>query len=234
MLPINIAVVDTETTGLDPADEVIEFGAYNPDAMVEWERLFGTTRKILPEVSAVHHLRNEDVAGLDAFAECAPLLRDDLHRFGIDTLVAHNAEYDRKMMGEEFADFNWICTYKVALHLYPDAASHKNEALCYMLGVGKCGRVARNTGQAHSALFDAAQTAALLEHFLTLTTVEQMIQWTKDVKNITRLPFGKHKGKLWSEVDPGYLVWMVKQTDMDKDMIELAKREMTRRGYGKK
>jgi exodeoxyribonuclease X len=174
------------------------------------------------------------VAGHLLFSERAPLLRDDLHRFGISILAAHNADFDRKMMGEDFEDYEWICTYKVALHLYPDAASHKNEALCYMLNIGKCGREARNIGQAHSALFDATQTAALLEHFLTKASVEQMIQWTKDVKNITRLPFGKHKGKLWAEVDPGYLVWMVKQADMDADMIELAKREMNRRGYGKK
>lgn len=233
MLPTNIAVVDTETTGLDPADEVIEFAAYMcGDENID--KLFGTNRKIAPDTSAVHHLRNEDVAGLPLFREYAPLLRDDLWRMGVRILVAHNAEFDRAKMGEEFDDYLWICTYKVALHLYPEAPSHKNEALCYMLNLGKCGREARNTGQAHSALFDAQQTAALLEHFLTKTTVEQMVQWTKEVKNITRIPFGKHKGSTWDQVDGGYLVWMVKQADMDKDMIELAKREMTRRGYGKK
>lgn len=233
MLPNNIAVVDTETTGMEPGDQVIEFAAYSPDAMVEWERLFGTTRKIPAEVSAVHHLRNEDVAGLELFSDCAPLLRDDLHRFGVRVLAAHNAEFDRKMMGEEFADFEWICTLKVAMHLYPDAPSYKNEALCYMLGLGKCGRAARGVGQAHSALFDATQTAALLEHFLTKTSVEQMIQWTKDVKNITRLQFGKHKGKTWDQVDSGYLIWIKGNMD-DPDMVELAKREMDRRGFGKK
>lgn len=233
MLPTNIAVVDTETTGMEPGDQVIEFGAFNADAMIEWERLFETTRMIPAEVSAVHHLQKDDLAGQPLFSEYAPLLRDDLHRFGVRVLAAHNAEFDRKMMGEDFADFDWICTMKVAMHLYPDAPTFKNEALCYMLGVGKRGRTARNTGQAHSALFDAAQTAALLEHFLTLASVDQMIQWTKDVKNITRLQFGKHKGKTWAEVDAGYLIWIKGNMD-DPDMKELAQREMNRRGYGKK
>lgn len=236
MIPTNIAVVDTETTGMEPGDQVIEFAAHmaqNGGGVVCVDGIYGTTRKIPAEVSAVHHLRNEDVAGRPLFSDSAPLLRDDLHRQGISILAAHNAEFDRKMMGEEFADFEWICTLKVAMHLYPDMPTFKNEALCYALGLGKLGREARNTGQAHSALFDAQQTAALLEHFLTLAPVEQMIQWTKDVKNITRLQFGKHKGKTWDQVDSGYLIWIKGNMD-DPDMVELAKREMDRRGFGKK
>lgn len=231
MFPYDTAVVDTETTGLEPADQVIEFAAFTHTGTIE--ALYGTTRKIPAEVSAVHHLRNEDVAGKPLFTEVAPLLRDELHRSGVGLLVAHNAEFDRKMMGEEFADFEWICTMKVAMHLYPDSESFKNEALCYQLGLGLLGREARNTGQAHSAGFDAGQTAALYEHFLTLASVDQMIQWTKDVKNIVRLQFGKHKGKTWDQVDAGYLIWIKGNMD-DPDMKELAQREMDRRGYGKK
>lgn len=233
MLPNNIAVVDTETTGMEPGDQVIEFAAYYSTDYAYIDSLYGTTKKIPAEVSAVHHLRNEDVAGLPLFSEVAPLLRDNLHRQGVRVLAAHNAEFDRKMLGEEFADFEWICTLKVAMHLYPDMPSYKNEALCYALGLGKLGRADRNTGQAHSALFDAMQTGALLDHFLTMTSVEQMIQWTKDVKNITRLQFGKHKGKTWDQVDSGYLIWIKGNMD-DPDMVELAKREMDRRGFGKK
>lgn len=230
MIPTNIAVVDTETTGLESLDEVIEFGAYFNQSFgeVTYDNIYGTTRKIPSEVSAVHHLRNEDVAGKPLFSEAAPSLRDDLHRQGVTILAAHNAEFDRKMMGDEFSDFGWICTYKVALHLFPDAASHKNESLCYMLNVGKCGREARSDGQAHSALFDAMQTAALLEHFLTLASVDQMMRWTQDVKNITKLGFGKHKGKTWAQIDSGYLIWMKKNLE-DADLIELADRELRRR-----
>lgn len=230
MIPNNVAIIDTETTGLEQLDEVIEFAAVMGNTLVTVgiDQLYGTTRKILPEVSAVHHIREEDLAGKPLFSDSAPLLRDEIHRAGVSVLVAHNAEFDRKMMGSEFMDFDWICTYKVALHLFPDATSHKNESLCYMLGVGKLGREARNTGQAHSALFDAQQTAALFEYMLQHVDIDQMIRWTKDVKNITKLGFGKHKGKTWAEIDSGYLGWMTKNLE-DADLIELATRELRRR-----
>lgn len=226
MIPNNVAVVDTETTGMEPTDEVIEFGVVSP--VFHFDQMFGASRPIPAEVSAIHHISNDDVAGLPLFRDHAPLIRDDLHRAGVRVLVAHNAAFDSKMMGEEFADFEWICTYKVALHLWNDAPNHKNETLCYHLGIGARGRKVR-TGMAHSAYFDASQTAQILRAALAAgASIDQMIQWTKDVKNITKLSFGKHAGKTWAEIDSGYLNWMVKNME-DEDLIELASRELRRR-----
>ena len=226
-IPTNLAVVDTETTGMEPTDEVIEVGIIN--WQMQLESRFSTTRPIPYAASAVHHLTDDDVAGQPLFRDSAPLLRDDLHRAGIQILVAHNAEFDRRMMGQEFEDFVWICTYKCALHAWPDVENHKNETLCYYLKVGARGREMRGTGQAHSALFDANQTFCILQELLKLYSLEQLIQFTTAVKNIVRLPFGKHRGKTWAEIDSGYLAWMTKQADMDEDLKELATRELRRR-----
>lgn len=230
MLPANVAVIDTETTGMEPTDEVIEVGIVTSSMrFMSRESTYSATRPIPPEISAIHHLTDACVGGAPLFREVAPLLRDDLHRGGIDTLVAHNAEFDRKMLGEDFVDFNWICTYKCALHVWPDAPNHKNETLCYYLGVGTLGRAARGKCQAHSAWFDAAQTGAIFNELLKHASIEQMIQWTKDIKNLPKIPFGKHIGKKWAEIDSGYLSWLTKQGDMDTDIKQLATNELRRR-----
>jgi exodeoxyribonuclease X len=37
-----------------------------------------------------------------------------------------------------------------------------------------------------------------------------------------KIAFGKHKGMLWSQVPADYLTWMVKQRDMDQDLLATA------------
>ncbi len=226
MLPKNIAVIDTETTGTDTNDEVIEVGIFSET--FNYNGMFSATRPIPYVTSAIHHILDDDVAGKPLFPDAAPLLRDDLYRAGINILAAHNSEFDKRMLGPEFEDFKWICTYKGALHAWTDVENHKNETLCYYLKVGSLGRSGRK-GNSHSAYFDATQTAAILDELLKLYSVEQLISFTMDVKNIVKLPFGKHKGKTWSEIDLGYLSWMTKQADMDADFKELATREIRRR-----
>lgn len=226
MIPDSVGVIDTETTGMDSSAEVIEVGVVSYG--YNFCELFSSERGIPVECSAVHHIIESDVLDKPLFKDYAPSLRDDLHRNGINTLVAHNAEFDRKMLGDEFADFAWICTYKCALHVWPDAPKHTNEALCYYLGVGTIGRASRSSLAAHSAYFDSCQTFAILTELAKHATIDQMIAWTKDIKNLPRMPFGKHAGKTWAEIDSGYLSWVTKNLD-DADIKELAARELRRR-----
>lgn len=44
-----------------------------------------------------------------------------------------------------------------------------------------------------------------------------------------RCPIGKFKGKPWSEVDYGFLTWMLKQADMDGNLKWNAQQEINRR-----
>jgi len=39
---------------------------------------------------------------------------------------------------------------------------------------------------------------------------------------LLKVRFGKHRGLLWSQVDRGYLQWVVKQADMDDDVRHTA------------
>jgi exodeoxyribonuclease X len=226
MLPVNVAVCDTETTGLDTKlCKVVEIALLNPSINLQYASLVDPEIPIPPEVSAVHHICDADVEGWATWS----VVRDDFLRIltanDITILAAHNADYDKAVTG--FTDVVWIDTFRCALRQWPDAPSHKNEVLKYWLRLGERGR-AFNHG-AHSALHDCKTTALILEELLKHQTLETLIEWSNGPKMFAKIPFGKHAGKKWEDIDGGYLVWMAKQTDMDKDFVECAKRELQRR-----
>lgn len=226
MIPSHVGVVDTETTGIDPKTcKVVEIGLVENNAC--WETYVNPGEPIPPEVSAVHHITDDDVADAPDWNTVKAQFSGYINAKGIIVLVAHNTDYDAAVLGLG-PDQQWICTYRCALRQWPDAPSHKNEVLCYYLGVGLRGRKSR-TGNAHSALFDANQTAAILEELLKHQTLDTLIQWTKEPKQFSKIMFGKHIGKKWAEIDSGYLQWICKQADMDKDIVGCAARELQRR-----
>lgn len=120
----------------------------------------------------------------------------------------------------------WICTFKCALRLWPDAPSHSNQALRYWLDpVGLDRAIA---SRSHRALPDAYVTAFLLREMLREATVEQLVAWTREPALLTKIAFGKHRGKRWAEVDAGFLRWILTK-DFDEDVLLTARAELARR-----
>jgi exodeoxyribonuclease X len=229
MIPQHVAVCDTETTGVDPKTcKVCEVALFSPHFNISWGSLVDPEIPIPPETSAIHHICDHDVEGWPNWDSVKVTLVDILIKNNITILVAHNAEYDSTVVG--IPDSVWICTYKCALRQWPDAPSHKNEALKYWLKLGDCG--CNFNHAAHSALHDCKTTALILEELLKYQSLETLVQWTKEPKHFTKIMFGKHVGKKWEEIDLGYLQWICKQGDMDKDIVGCAAREIQRRRGG--
>lgn len=226
MLPANIAVCDTETTGIDTSTcKVLEIALYNPAINMAYASLVDPEISIPPEVSAIHHICDADVEGWPVWHVVRQDFLNILDKNNITILAAHNADYDKAVTG--FIDLIWIDTYRCALRQWPDAPSHKNEVLKYWLRLGDRGR-AFNHG-AHSALHDCKTTGLILEELLKHQTLETLIEWSNGPKMFAKIPFGKHAGKKWEDIDLGYLQWMCKQADMDKDFVACAAREIQRR-----
>ena len=225
MIPSHVAVLDTETTGIDPKTcKVVEVAFYNQAH--SWERFVNPGDPIPPEVSAIHHICDADVTDAQDWPTVKAELSGALNNAGITIYAAHNAEYDSTVLGFG-PDAVWLCTYKCALRQWPDAPSHKNEVLKYWLGLGTRGRKYQHG--AHSALHDCKTTALILSELLRHNSLETLVQWSKEPKQFAKIMFGKHAGKKWSEIDSGYLQWMCKQPDMDKDIVGCAARELQNR-----
>jgi exodeoxyribonuclease X len=226
-----IRVIDFETTGMEPPAEVCEVGLCDLDldtrrvCAPDW--WFCGVKEMPPEVRAVHHI---------SLAECENAPPFDASRMfaePCDAIAAHNADFETKFFTSPVPV---ICTYKAALRVWPEAPSHSNGALRYWLeDQGKIAPKHELTQPAHRAAPDAYTTAhILLALFDAGHTGREMIAWTKEPRLLPRCPLGKFRDKPWSEVEAGFLGWMLRQPTMEADLKWNAEREIARRAEGAK
>lgn len=226
-----IAVIDTETTGLDPEkDKIVEVGACMVDAAkgkkpkitIKFSSLVDPKMPIPHEAMAIHHLLDVDVKGAPTLAQVLELLVE----YAPFIPAAHNAAFDSKFLPAYGPD--WICTYRCARHLWPDFAKHGNQFLRYELGLLK--EPDEFAMPPHRARPDAYVTAHLLMKMLETHTAEQLLELTKAPILIKVCGFGKHFGQEWKDVPKDYLNWILrgKESDWDADTIYTAKHWRTK------
>lgn len=213
--------LDVETTGVEhETDKVVELGGvllHDKQVVKCHESLVNPGIPIPPQASAVHHITDSDVAEAPTLEQAlAPIVEEPA-----DYYVAHNAPFDAGFLKLDGA--KWICTYRCALRLYPDAPSHGNQVLRYWLGVDS----PKSTGYAHRALYDAEVTANIFARMMDAATtedfLERMVAISAQPALLRKVGFGEHYGKLWSEVPTSYLRWMLSKPGWDEDKIFTAK-----------
>ena len=152
-------VLDTETTGLDPAtgDRVVEIGAVellNGVPTGENFHVYINPERDMPEGAfRVHGLSAEFLSGHPVFSSIAKGFLDFIAG---DRLVIHNAEFDVKFINAEFARLDIsplaperiVDTLALARRKHPSAANSL-DALCARYGVDSSRR------KKHGALLDA-------------------------------------------------------------------------------
>lgn len=227
-----LRVIDFETTGLEPPEAVvIEVGQYDYDTetgeITPFKTFMCGADRIPYDNRAIHHISPADIEGWDRFAP------DMIDLDGVSAIVAHNADFELKFYQPSVPV---ICTYKAALRAWPGAASHSNSALRYMLEEkGIIAPVHALTQPPHRAHPDAYVTAHILRAlFAKGITGKEMVAWTKEPRLLPTCPLGKMRGKPWSEVEIGFLNWMLAQATMEEDLKWNARREIERRQEAKK
>ncbi len=222
-----IRVIDFETTGTEPPEaEVCEVGFC--DLHLEERRIDAPNswlcrvQQMPPQARAVHHISLSECAAADAFDERAVIVSE------IAAAAAHNSEFELKFIRPAVPI---ICTYKAALRVWPAAPSHSNNALRYWLeDQGKIAPYHAMTLPSHRAGPDAYVTAhLLLALFDAGVSGRDMVAWSKEPRLLPRCPIGKFRDKPWSEVEAGFLGWMLRQPTMEADLKWNAQREIERR-----
>jgi DNA polymerase-3 subunit epsilon len=152
-------VLDTETTGLDPANghRIVEIGGVellNAIPTGQTFHVYVDPERDMPEQAfAVHGLSLEFLTGKPLFSAISAALLDFL---GDAKLVAHNAEFDMRFLNAELARIDLepigqhrvIDTLALARRKFP-GASNSLDALCARFGVDASRRTR------HGALLDA-------------------------------------------------------------------------------
>ncbi len=216
-------VVDTETTGVNSqVDRVIEIGAVLlRDGKIEdnWESIINPGIPIPPEASAIHHLTDEDVSKSPGIESITKHLQSLVGN--VTAIAAHNAEFDRSFL-PMIAEQPWICTYRLSRHVWPNAPAYGNQVLRYWLKI-KVDVAGKNM---HRALPDALVTAKVLcsgiDSYLKnggKDNLASLMEYIKSPIVVQKMTFGKHYGKVLSDIPEDYLRWALGNiSDLDLDL----------------
>jgi DNA polymerase III subunit epsilon len=152
-------VLDTETTGLDPAagHRIVEIGCVELENAIATGKIYhvyiNPERDMPEEAFRVHGLSSEFLAGHRKFADIAT---EFFAFLGDAHLVAHNAEFDMRFINAEFALLGMaavessrvVDTLAMARRRHP-GAPNSLDALCQRYGIDNSRRTK------HGALLDA-------------------------------------------------------------------------------
>lgn len=94
--------VDTETTGLNRTDEIIEISIVDDDGSVLLETLVKPSQPIPPDATRIHGITNQEVQSARPWPVVWPLVRSVL--FG-RLIVFYNEEFDMRMMQQSHARY---------------------------------------------------------------------------------------------------------------------------------
>lgn len=232
-----VFVIDTETTGLEETDRVVELAVLVAQ-LESTMSVEGTTHSSLtpmfkakavvrpdpwvnvkPEARANHHLTDEEIRAGDR-------LQEVIGRFpqpsADDVVVAHNLDFDERMLrqsgGEPLIGKRRVCTYRCARHIWPERVGYSNQVLRYALDI----RVAipPEDGHAHRAMYDAMVTYGIFAYMLTLRTVRELEDYTSKVPLQTTCKLPKYKGTPWEKVPSTYMFWILKAADPFHEEIQ--------------
>lgn len=247
----SIVVLDTETTNLIPEQaEIVEIAEAHwlDNSWSTQGMLLGAKRGIPAAASAKNNISNRMIAGKPTFGESQEEIRQMLRWPDAQWYVAHNANYDRQVLAVGFQscgseedlqtvahDGRWLCTWRLSRHIL----SHDFDDMEYSLNYlrYKLDLPVPDGLRLHRASDDTYLCAVLFEYLVKLALQKGMVHdgpalghqlnqlcWSPIIQ--TTWPYGKHKGKLLTEIPDDYYAWAFKNMnsfnedseDYDRDL----------------
>ena len=229
---------DTETTGNQEEDKVIQFGAMIVDksGKVEaFDELCSSDVAIKLEAMEVHNITPDLLVGKPKAVETNFYKRLEELNTNENYLIAHNISFDIGMIKKEgfINQYQLIDTLRCAKHLFPELPYHRLQYIRYALELYKVEETeaAKHniTIKAHDAIGDVLVMKLFLtklvgkcrEIYPDYNPIEKLVDLTKTPVFIKTFKFGKHKGKDIESVareDAGYLNWMRTNMELDDDL----------------
>ncbi|MBP9490995.1 MAG: 3'-5' exonuclease [Aliarcobacter sp.] len=229
---------DTETTGNQEDDKVIQFGAMIVDqkGKVEaFDELCSTDVAIKLEAMEVHNITPDLLIGKPKAIETNFYKKLEELNSSENYLIAHNISFDMGMIKKEgFVNrYQLIDTLRCAKHLFPELPYHRLQYIRYALELYKIEEIeaAKHniTIKAHDAIGDVLVMKLFLsklvgkcrEIYPDYNPIEKLAELTKTPVFIQTFKFGKYKGKdveVVAKEDPSYLNWMRGNMELDEDL----------------
>ncbi|QOP45081.1 exonuclease domain-containing protein [Sulfurimonas paralvinellae] len=231
-------ILDTETTGTDENDRVIQLGYMVLGAKdIEVHNEFCSSDvPINFAAMEVHGITPEMIQDKPACRDTSAYKRLLELNTPDNYMIIHNAPFDLKMLEKEGFDVQMkvIDTLRVAKHIFADEDAHRLQYFRYKMELYKEEQKEADALGIEVKAHDAIGDVLVLKLFLTKlreavqekfpgeNPVEKMVDLTNTPILVKTFRFGKHKGKTLEEVareDAGYLRWMLgNMENLDDDM----------------
>lgn len=229
---------DTETTGNQEHDRIIQIGAmivHSRDEIEVFDELCMAPVPISIEAMEVHNITPELIADKGLYDETDFAIKLLQYNQEENFLIAHNIAFDLAMLEKEGFENNYtlIDTLRCAKHLLPESPNHRLQYLRYALELYQIEqKEAQNLGitiKAHDAIGDVLVMKLLLskllrlsqENFPDVNPMQNLVELTQTPVMIRRFKFGKYKDREIAEIineDRGYIQWMRGNLELDEDM----------------
>ena len=229
---------DTETTGNQEEDRVIQFGAIIVDQkgnIETFDEFCSSDVEIKLEAMEVHNITPDLLEGKPKAIETTFYKRLEELNTPENYLIAHNISFDMSMIEKEgfINSYQIIDTLRCAKHLFPNMPYHRLQYLRYALELYKYEQAEAQkyniTIKAHDAMGDVLVMKLFLSKLVTrcreiypdYNPIEKLVELTKTPVLIQTFKFGKYRNREIKEVaqeDPGYLNWMKSNLELDEDM----------------
>ena len=229
---------DTETTGGNEEDRIIQIGSMIVDAkepIEVYDELCSCEVPIKLEAMEVHNITPDLLENKPKFIDSNFYKRLNKLNSSENFLIAHNMPFDLGMLQKEgFKNkFTLIDTLRCARHLLDNSPYHRLQYLRYSLELYKNELDEANrhniTIKAHDAIGDVLVMKLLLSKLVALAKdqfpqtnpMQKLVELTKQPIFIKTFKFGKYKGRSIEEIcdeDIGYINWFMKSMQLDEDM----------------
>lgn len=229
---------DTETTGNQEQDRIIQIGAMivsSKDNIEVYDELCSVPLPISIEAMEVHNITPDVIENQPPYSETAFAKKVLELNQKENYLIAHNINFDLSMLEKEGFQNNYtlIDTLRCAKHLLPDSPYHRLQYLRYALELYKTEQAeAAKLGitiKAHDAIGDVVVMKLLLSKLVRLTQekyadnnpMQKLAELTQTPVLMKTFKFGKYKDREIAEIckaDSGYIKWMKNNLDLDEDM----------------
>jgi len=224
-------VLDTETTSLVHQEaEVIQYASANVLHILETiateeydvpNSFHEPEKTIPPEISAITSITNRMVKGHENFKVAQARVQTELDQYKY--FVAHNAFYDNGVLSAHGLNMpKAFCTMRLARKLFADddnITAYNLSYLRYALDLP-----ISDTLPAHLADADVMVTGILFSTLVEIAIARGLIDdsndigaeldvWLEEPIIVTKMTFGKHKGKKLVEVPISYWQWALDNFD---------------------
>ena len=238
VVTVRYIILDTETTGFDDKDKIIQLGyivlggkkaeVYNDFCLPDTPISFGAME--------IHGITPEVIANKPVCQETLAYKKLQELNLKENYMIIHNAPFDLGMLQKEGFEIKMkvIDTLRVAKHIFEDEETYRLQYFRYKMGLYKEEQKEAETLNIQVKAHDAIGDVLVLKLFLTKlkeaikikfpqdNPVDKMVELTTMPIFIKTFTFGKYKGKTLQEVarnDPGYLRWMLNTMEnLDEDM----------------